>query len=169
MALRLNPMQQIPAWQPVSGTAGLVTRAVTTQPAMPLSARGFCLGLWFSLTEEQGRSFLPWPCPCPVPPGADADPGSARWYPGGSRPLNPYPPQCFCDSALAFDVSLTGRRGQGQQVGSHRLEFTGKETRLGKAQTHSKLSGKWHSTQPHVLPCGWSGICHHNDKTTQRL
>lgn len=66
VALCPNPRQQTPASAAsLSGTVGLVIRAMNTEPHFSLcltSASG--LGLWFDLTETQSRSFLSCPCPC---------------------------------------------------------------------------------------------------------
>lgn len=91
--------KSLPGSESVSGAAGLITCVVYTQPDISL-----CLTMASGL--DRGTKKLPWPCPCPVPPEADADRDGARWYSGGSHPMNTFPPQCFCGSTLPFDVSL---------------------------------------------------------------
>ena len=106
--------------------------------------------------------------PCPVPSGPGADPAEPDGTWAGLH-LWILPPWWPCDSALSCDIR--------HQRGTEGVSSPSKQVVTLLRSNRKRNNGKGQNPQQTQLPTalrpglpsGWLGICHRNDKTSQRL
>lgn len=153
----------------MSGAVSLITCPTCTQLDFSLCLTlASALSLWFYLTEKQSR-FLPWLCPAPCPAGlvltqrslmVPGQVSACEDCPHGASVTAPYP----VTSAIR-----EAQRGLAPPPSKQLVTLLRGNRQRNKGKGQNPQQTQRPTAFSPGLPSEWLGICHRNDKTSQRL